>query len=106
MILITYADIFSRTSSDVGRTDLIYHSIPLLPNTVPIRHAPKRLGRVKEAEVERQVDYLLAKNLMEPAESNWSSPVVLVKKKDGSCRFCVDHRRLNAAARQDAYPLP
>ena len=66
-MLITYANVFSRTSSDVGRTDLVEHSIPLLPNTVPIHHAPRRLGREREAEVERQVDDLLAKNLIVPA---------------------------------------
>ena len=85
---------------------MIEHSIPLLPNTVPIRRAPRRLGREREAEVQKQVNGLFAKNLIEPADSNWSSHVVLVKKKDGSWHFCVDNRHLNVATRQDAYPLP
>ena len=74
----------------MGRTDKIEHAIPLLPNTVPICHATRRLQREREAEVERQVDYLLAKNLIERADSNWSSLVGL--KNDGSCRFCMDYR--------------
>ena len=74
----------------------------MLPGTVPIRHAPRRLGREREAEVEKHIDQLLSKDLIEPADSNWSSPVVLVKKKDGSWRFCIDYRRLNAVTRQDA----
>ena len=67
---------------------------------------PHRLGPEKEAEAEKQVQELLQKGLIEPAGGAWSSPVVLVKKKDQSWRFCVDYRRLNAVTQQDAYPLP
>ena len=60
----------------------------------------------KDAEVERQVQDLVAKGMVEQADSAWSSPVVLVKKKDDSWRLCIDYRRLNAATKRDAYPLP
>jgi len=56
--------------------------------------------------VSRQVKDLLDRDLIEPVHSAWSSPVVLVKKKDGSWRFFVDYRRLNSVTIQDAYPLP
>ena len=83
-ILITYSDRFSRPSSDIGRTELIERLIPLLPNTVPICHAPRMLGKKRETEVDRQIDDLHAKSLIKPADSNWSSRVVPIKKRDGS----------------------
>jgi len=52
------------------------------------------------------VQDLLDRDLIEPVHGAWSSPVVLVKKKDGSWRFCVNYRRLNSVTIQDAYPLP
>ena len=105
-VLTNYSDVFSSGEHDVGRTNLTKHSIPVLPETKPIRHAPRRLGVEKEAEVERQVQQLKHQGLIEPAFGAWSSAVVLVKKKDGCWRFCVDYRRLNAVTQQDAYPLP
>ena len=90
----------------MGLTSLVKHSIPVVPETRPIRQPPHRLGPEKEAEAERQVQELLKKGLIEPAGGAWSSPVVLVKKKDQSWRFCVDYRRLNTVMQQDAYPLP
>ena len=105
-LLIKYADVFSCGDTDVGRTNLVSHSIPVEPGTQPIRQAPRRLGAEKDQEVERQVGELVEKGLVEPTDSAWSSPVVLVKKKDGSWRLCVDYRQLNTVTKKDAYPLP
>ena len=105
-LLKKYGPVFSSGEEDVGLTELVQHSIPVVPGTRPIRQPPHRLGPEKEAEAERQVEELLKKGLIEPAGGAWSSPVVLVRKKDQSWRFCVDYRRLNAVTQQDAYPLP
>ena len=101
-----YQDVFSQNDGDVGRTELVEHSIPVEEGTRPIRQPPHRLGPQKEAEADRQVQKLLEKGLIEPSSGAWSSPVVLVRKKDDSWRFCIDYRRLNAVTKQDAYPIP
>ena len=105
-LLQEHESVFSRGEDDVGLTDQVQHEIPLVLGAHPIKQPPHRLGPEKEAEVERQVQGLLQKGLIEPAHGSWSSPVVLVRKKDQSWRFCVDYRRLNNITQYDAYSLP
>lgn len=71
-----------------------------------IRLQPRRTSPWKHDEIERQVADLLQKGKVKESSSPWSSPVVLVTKKDGSQRLCVDYRQLNAATVKDAFPLP
>lgn len=52
------------------------------------------------------LDDMLQQGVIEPSHSPWSSPVILVKKKDGSLRFCIDYRKLNQVTQKDCYPLP
>lgn len=82
------------------------HAIPVEPGTRPIRQPSHRLGPAKEAEAERQVKDLLGRSLIQPASGAWSAPIVLVRKKDQTWRFCVDYWKLNAATIVDAYQLP
>jgi len=105
-LLRKYKDVFSSGDHDVGLTSAVRHEIRLATGKAPIRQLTKRLGPEKEKEVSQQVRDLLDRGLIEPAHSAWSSPVVLVRKKDGSWRFSVDYRKLNSVTIQDTYPLP
>ena len=72
------------------------------PIKVPYRPA----GFAKHQTIEENLEIMLQNDVVEPSSSPWSSPVVMVKKRDGTMRFCVDLRKLNEATRKDAYPLP
>ena len=104
-LLHDYADIFSQGPKDLGQTDLAEHWIDT-GDAPPLRQAPRRLPLLKREEAQRAIQEMHQQGLIEPSISPWSSPIVLVKKKDGGLRFCVDYRRLNAVTRKDSYPLP
>ena len=65
-----------------------------------------RLSPEKRAEMSMVLSDMLRKNLISPSKSPWAAPIALVKKKDGTSRFCVDYRQVNSVTRKDAYPLP
>jgi hypothetical protein len=70
-------------------------------NVKPYRYSP-----TQKDEIERQVKEMLINGVIQPSSSPFASPVLLVKKKDGSWRFCVDYRHLNAITVKNKYPLP
>ena len=104
-LLISYKDIFASSSPDLGHTTIVEHSIGT-GNARPIKQAPYRVSQAQRSEIDKQISNMLCQNIIKPSSSPWSSPVALVKKKDGSARFCVDYRTLNAVTRKDSYPLP
>ncbi|KAK3086868.1 hypothetical protein FSP39_024642 [Pinctada imbricata] len=104
-LLLKYLDIFAKSKSDIGRTNIVKHKINT-DRAHPIKQAPRRIPLAKRAEAENEVQTLLKDGLIEPSSSPWSSPVVLVKKKDGSLRYCIDYRKLNSVTIKDSYPLP
>ena len=104
-LLAQYSDVFSRGDLDLGRTALVKHSINT-GTSAPIKCPPRRVAPARREEMQRAVDDLAAQGVVERSDSPWSSAVVLVKKKDGSQRFCVDYRALNDVTVKDSYPLP
>ncbi|UYV82185.1 K02A2.6-like [Cordylochernes scorpioides] len=72
----------------------------------PIKRRPYRVSQVERQTIQNEVDKMLKGGIVQLSESPWSSPVVLVKKKNGCWRFCVDYRHLNKITKKDVYPLP
>ena len=104
--LLQFVDLFPVPGSTLtGHTDAVEYTIDTGHNT-PIRCAPHRISPPKIKQEETCVAEMLAGGQIDPSDSPWSAPVVLVTKKDGGTRFCVDYRRLNLATVKDAYPLP
>ena len=88
-----------------GRVPSVTMSIDTGDNQ-PIRQRPYRLPLLKRKAVERELGKMLNQGVIRPSKSPWSSPILLVPKADGTTRFCVDYRKLNAITKKDAYPLP
>ncbi|XP_058757457.1 uncharacterized protein LOC131630720 [Vicia villosa] len=82
------------------------HHIPLLPNTPPINVKPYRYPHSQKTAMTSIIKDMLKEGTIKPSHSPFSSPVLLVKKKDGSWRFCVDYRALNAVTIKDRFPIP
>ena len=87
------------------RTKSVQHEI-ITKDARPIRCGPRRLAPAGLRTEQECAKDMLTGGQIEPSDSPWASSVVLVTKKDGSTRFCVDYRRLNALTTKDAYPLP
>ena len=88
-----------------GRTTLAEHRIHT-GSSPPIRQPPYRLAHAHRNMVEKELEKMQRCGTISPSSSEWASPMVLVKKKDGTLRPCVNYRRVNAASATDAYPLP
>ena len=99
-----YTDVFSQGDDDLGNTPLLEHGIET--HGPPLRQPYRRQNPAVRREEMTQVQQMLSSSVIRPSNSPWASPVVMVRKKDGSLRFCVDFRQLNAATVKDAHPLP
>ncbi|KAG5286804.1 hypothetical protein AALO_G00018970 [Alosa alosa] len=104
-LLKKYATVFSAHDMDLGCTSLIAHDIPPL-DSVPIRQRYRRIPPSEYEVVKEYINKLLKAQVIRESSSPYASPIVLVKKKDGSLRLCVDYRQLNNKTRKDAFPLP
>ena len=104
-ILSTYSDVFTDPKTLPPRR-AYDHTIPLFPGSIPINSKPYHYSPLHKTEIERQVQELLQAGLIAHSHSPFASPVLLVKKKDGTWRFCVDYRKLNDITIKNRFPMP
>ena len=98
-------DVFALDDTELGCTSLVQHEIDTGEHS-PMKQHFRRVPFVHREKISQMVDDMLEKGIIQPSSSPWASPIVLVPKKDGQLRFCVDYRRLNSVTKKDQYPLP
>ena len=104
-IILNNAEIFAKSDSDLGCTDLVTLKIDT-NNHPPIKLRPYRTPLHKREEVGKAIDDMLQANIIKRSMSPWSFPLVVVAKKDGTSRMCVDFRKLNKITKPTSFPLP
>ncbi|XP_071580822.1 uncharacterized protein [Temnothorax nylanderi] len=99
-----YQDVFSEEIV-AGNCGVVEHVINL-EDSSPIKQVPRRIPLRMREEVEKIIEEMRKQGVIEESQSPWVSPAVLVRKKDGTLRFCVDYRMVNAITKKDSFPLP
>ncbi|UYV72103.1 hypothetical protein LAZ67_9001818 [Cordylochernes scorpioides] len=100
-----FIDIFDFGSTSIKPTSTVKHKINKGDHS-HIKQRPYRVAPSERRLIQDEVNKMIENHIVKPSESPWSSPVILVRKKDGTWRFCVDYRRLNKITKKDVYPLP
>ena len=103
--ILDYPEGFVVPGGKTGRTEVADHGVDVQGNS-PSKQRYKPWPLAKQQAADEQVRKMLDDDIIEPSDSPWASPAVLVTKRDGSIRFCVDYRRVNSLTKKDAYPLP
>ena len=104
-LLAEFHDVFALENNELGRTSLVKHKIKLT-NEVPFKERPRRVPPHQYEEVKKHLEAMLEVGAIRRSCSPWASAVVLVRKKSGELRFCIDLRKLNNRTIKDAYALP
>lgn len=97
---------FEKMGDKLGCTNVVEHRIEVLNGVQPIKQRFYPVSPTLMKCIDSELQEMLQKDVIEPSSSPWSSPIVMVRKKDNSYRFCVDYRKLNRVTKRDAYPLP
>ena len=106
-LLMEFHHVFSLEEGEMGCTDTTEHVIELLEGEdIPFKERFRCIVPHKVEEVRQHIQEMLDGGAIRPSQSPWCNAVVLVRKKDGTLRFCIDFRRLNAKTRKDSHPLP
>ena len=103
--LVRHSEVFSKHDEDLGKTGLVEHTINT-GNSRPLRQPPRRVPLAFEGEEKKVIETMQKQGIIQKSTSPWASPIVLVRKKNGKVRPCIDYRRLNAVTTPDAFPLP
>src|ERR1043165_4986565 len=101
-----FPEVFPEDVSELSPEREVEFTIDLIPGTSPVSMAPYRMSASELAELKKQLEELLEKKFIRPSVSPWGAPVLLVKKKEGSMRLCVDYIQLNKVTIKNRYPLP
>ena len=101
---VEHHEVFALDDREMGEVIDIEHQIHT-GDSPPIRQLPRRVPFAVRGEMTRMVQDMLKDGIIQESASPWASPVVLVKKKDGTLRFCIDYRRLNAVMHKDTSPF-
>jgi transposase InsO family protein len=104
-LLSSYSDVFSKDEHDLGICNLTEHVIET-GDARPIKQPPRKVPLAFADEDRKALKELMQQGSIRPSTSPWASPIVLVRKKNGKVRPCVDYRKLNAVTKKDAFPLP
>ena len=98
-------EVTATLSNTPGLTDMAEHTIPT-GDTRPIHQHPYRVPMAWQGQVRQEIQSMLKLGVIEPSDSPWASPIVPVKKKDGTIRLCIDYRKLNSVTSDDTYQMP
>ena len=93
-VICKYADVFALDTGELGTTNVVLHTINT-GDQPPIKQPLRRTPLALRSNVDELVKEMLSQGVIEQSKNPWASPVVLVSKKDGGLRFCVDYRQLN-----------
>lgn len=103
--IIKYADVFAKDDFDLGNFQAMEHSIDT-NNAKPRKQKLRRTPACFVQEEEKHLQKMLDAKVIEPSISAWASNPVLIRKRDGGVRWCIDYRNLNAVTEKDVFPLP
>ena len=104
-MMLDFPDGFMAPGAKRGETDVTEHGMDM-QNNAPVKQRWTPWPRAKMEAADELVQQMLDDDVIEPSDSPWASPAVLVTKKDGTIRFCVDYRKVNFLTKKDSYPLP